>query len=653
MARFANEVRVQLVQTADPSSDTEIVVQVDQPEPNSLPVDPGGVAAPLTLMDGWYGWTKAERITYTGVTDNQDGTYTLTGIAWAQEGTSSPPGGWTVGDYVIQDVPASWFNQVESDLANKSDIGHGHDWADISDPPVEATRWPAWPEVSSKPSLFPPEAHGHTLADISDSGALAALDAVSVAEMDSGAEVSGRIMKADGAGGVIWGDDAGGVGNHDLDFHDDVTNDLAVDGFLFWDQSSGGWIGLDEIPKELIPDTLDFNLRLDGSNLEIGYASGSEKGIFFYSDTNQRWGLKAADTGFTLTYFPDFGPGVVISRFYHDEVSWFTDHDFGGNNISGAGSIIATGLGVGVSSPSYLVDAAGTGNEDIRISSTGADSLVGIRMENDARQWRAYVAGTQSDDFVIRDINGAINALTLAAGTGNAAFVGNVGIGTTTPNAKLVVNNVGSIDPILSLKKNNTTEVFTVLNDGNVGIGTNSPSANLDVEGLQPAIELSDTGSGAQWRFIVDDPSGALRFWNSAQNDVIWINNGGNVGIGTNSPDELLTVNGRARFLGTAECRGDQTQAKFNWRNISGGNTWIALALDNGDWYVTGSGSGTIELYVSYGGGVAFRDSANSTAFEMNAAGELFAYNLPLGDPGVSGQLYIDPVDSATIKVSA
>jgi len=43
---------------------------------------------------------------------------------------------------------------------------HTHVWADITDPPSTATRWPAWNEVTAKPATFPPSAHTHAAADI-------------------------------------------------------------------------------------------------------------------------------------------------------------------------------------------------------------------------------------------------------------------------------------------------------------------------------------------------------------------------------------------------------------------------------------------------------------------------------------------------------
>jgi hypothetical protein len=49
---------------------------------------------------------------------------------------------------------------------------HMHTWANLTDPPATATRWPSYAEVTDKPASFPPSAHTHAAADIS-SGTLA------------------------------------------------------------------------------------------------------------------------------------------------------------------------------------------------------------------------------------------------------------------------------------------------------------------------------------------------------------------------------------------------------------------------------------------------------------------------------------------------
>lgn len=44
---------------------------------------------------------------------------------------------------------------------------HQHVWANLSDPPTTATRWPTWTEVTSKPTTFTPATHNHPWTDLS------------------------------------------------------------------------------------------------------------------------------------------------------------------------------------------------------------------------------------------------------------------------------------------------------------------------------------------------------------------------------------------------------------------------------------------------------------------------------------------------------
>ena len=156
---------------------------------------------------------------------------------------------------------------------------------------------------------------------------------------------------------------------------------------------------------------------------------------------------------------------------------------------------------------------------------------------------------------------------------------------------------------------------------GNVGIGTVSPQATLDVRGKYYAITSvadnifevinSDTTNGyglyvraggtASNRYVA-------RFKNAADSDVMWIDKGGNVGIGTTSPSNLLHLYGtdgnsylrwtsdvattgtRLGYNGT-EFRIDQqqnadvtirTNGSERMRITSGGNVLIGTTTDGG-----------------------------------------------------------------------
>jgi hypothetical protein len=130
----------------------------------------------------------------------------------------------------------------------------------------------------------------------------------------------------------------------------------------------------------------------------------------------------------------------------------------------------------------------------------------------------------------------------------------------------------------------NATEQMRLTSTG-LGIGTSSPVGKLDVAGTEPTLNIRDTQSKVAWaagetvgtldfysndtsgvgaqavsriRSVADTasaaPSGALAFWTAAAGaaatEKLRITSAGNVGIGTSSPTNLLSVAGNANVTG-------------------------------------------------------------------------------------------------------
>ncbi|MFT3870776.1 MAG: hypothetical protein QM715_20175 [Nibricoccus sp.] len=187
-----------------------------------------------------------------------------------------------------------------------------------------------------------------------------------------------------------------------------------------------------------------------------------------------------------------------------------------------------------------------------------------------------------------------------------AIMDGNVGVGTTSPIHKLEVagnalvqgvdgfnatdktatlyigDGASSIRAIydrgLTFSQNGTERMRIQGVTGNVGIGTTSPAVKLDVwtsdaAGVQTALSLNNNfyyGAGSGTAAVQLDfqryhsTKGAIRVgnesettsdynymtfstWGTALEERVRINSSGNVGIGTTSPTEKLSVNGRIR----------------------------------------------------------------------------------------------------------
>ncbi len=117
---------------------------------------------------------------------------------------------------------------------------------------------------------------------------------------------------------------------------------------------------------------------------------------------------------------------------------------------------------------------------------------------------------------------------------------GNVGIGTTSPYAKLSVHNFANatysntLFAVASSTGSATSTHFQVMADGKIGVGTTSPTAKFSI-----------TGSGATTGrlFAVADSNNAEK---------VTILDNGKVGIGTTSPFADLSVQGAVAVGGTS-----------------------------------------------------------------------------------------------------
>tara|TARA_R100000655_G_scaffold99853_1_gene143952 strand:- start:78 stop:1115 length:1038 start_codon:yes stop_codon:yes gene_type:complete len=113
--------------------------------------------------------------------------------------------------------------------------------------------------------------------------------------------------------------------------------------------------------------------------------------------------------------------------------------------------------------------------------------------------------------------------------------------------------------------------------DGKVGIGTTSPSQELTVYGSDPIISVQeasvssqvDIGTGTSTGFInIQKADGTRTVQISGFNDSYFI--GGDVGIGTTSPDKLLHLAG----ADTAVIRLENTDASLGQDQLIGGIEW-------------------------------------------------------------------------------
>ena len=139
----------------------------------------------------------------------------------------------------------------------------------------------------------------------------------------------------------------------------------------------------------------------------------------------------------------------------------------------------------------------------------------------------------------------------------------NVGISTTTPTAKLQINNDGNTRPALKLF------------DSSANLGT-------------PAIHFQNAGGNKFWQIggnMYDANPGASYFdiYNSqAGNYLLTVRGDGNVGIGNSSPVNKLDVSGDVNLTGAIKTNGNAgTAGQFLRSNGGGSMSWTNSGFQN------------------------------------------------------------------------
>jgi hypothetical protein len=347
-------------------------------------------------------------------------------------------------------------------------------------------------------------------------------------------------------------------------------------------------------------------------------------------------------------------------------------------------------VGIGTSSPGTKLDILGAGNPTLTLRGSDAaySGIVNIQ---------AAGGGTS-----LINATGGSNILGLYTNTVERMRIdssGNVGIGTSAPGAKLdvlvadgaeatklrgatgrtrirpyvdatsgsfidAVNTAENAYIPLSLAGSSirlTTNgglAATVDASGNVGIGTPSPATKLHL--LTPsatAVALRAGNSVSYAEFQVDASGnsqlvapGGVQIFNTNGAERMRIDSSGNVGIGTSSPSQKLSVGGGGNVVLTGASTGDQSLKVgagrsgngYSFIDLQGDTTYdngLRIIRTNGGANTPSNiehrGTGALALITQEAGPIAFLTSATER-MRINASG-----NVGIGTASPASTLHV------------
>jgi len=254
--------------------------------------------------------------------------------------------------------------------------------------------------------------------------------------------------------------------------------------------------------KVLIENTDDGTNSYAGIGFQSDFGHTYHPGILLNSSTNTAYG----------------GVDSLNIWQYHSKPITLVTGNVVRMTITGGGNV-----GIGTSSPGYKLSV----NGDIHIPQNEY-----IYFDNSAHYIRRGASSVELQGY---------NGLDLRTAGSSRVFItqaGNVGIGTTSPATKLHIS--GGTDTAVIRLENTSTSLSAGDTLGAIQFYNNDTTDNSPNVASSIYAVAGPSGGSGQLRFKTKE-SGVE---GGSATDTMTLTNGGNVGIGTTSPADKLTVNG-------------------------------------------------------------------------------------------------------------
>jgi hypothetical protein len=304
------------------------------------------------------------------------------------------------------------------------------------------------------------------------------------------------------------------------------------------------------------------NVTVADGGVAIVYCDGAGTG----AEVVDISGLTSGDIGVTVQAYSSILQNTTASFTTADETK------LDGINQGVATTDSPSFAGLTVDTSTLYVDSAndrvgiGLTGPAVQLDQLGSDLMHRLRSTTSTNAYARYQGTT------------GIMAVGIIAGSGY--------VGTTDATALKIVTD--------------SSERMRITSGGDVGIGTSSPTVKLDVRSSGAGIaRITSTGSGSSILYFsdIDSTGGFAQSIGSVGDDLraltgsterLRITSGGDVGIGTSSPSEKLSVSGNISVTGTVD-----------GRDVAADGAALDAATTAQDTAVWETGTGTDETVVS------------------------------------------------------